>query len=1001
MAHLGGAGWVQALGDAVGAALVVGLLAPALSCARARVRVGAVPPDAVARADCTLSVDADRRVRVTALDPPGPASCLGAGAGGLLVRPERRGVYREVLVEVASAAPFGLLWWRRRVTLALPRELVVSPRIGPPVDLRALDDDRSGEGRRRARADAGEPRSVRSYRSGDQRRAVHWPATAHSGELAVKEMETPRAEPVVVSVHLPGDPDAAERLAERALGSVADLLLRGSEVVLATDEPGGVRSERVHSVVEAGRRLARADADPAGRVGVGAHRGPVPLTVDVPGAVVGAAADDGPARTPTSWLERIRRANAPGPPEHSVSLRVSCAGAVVCGIAAVSSQGEITGAEAVLSAVLVLTGMALSYRVRQRPLGWTKLLLALGALLSFAWFFHQLAGQQTADVATVENPLALLFVAVQVLHSFDVPARRDLAFSLAGSAILMAVASAQATDMGFALYVLPWLALAFWTLVGMWASSAEMRRVPAPSWTSALGATVVVAGGALLVLPAPVVGGNIDFPLNPGANVPLATPFGLAGDGPNASEPARPGTPAGASRVGGFTGFAERLDTALRGSLGDAVVMRVRANVPSYWVGETFDRWDGQSWFTSTSVPRILQSGSPFVIPLSGGGGGALAGGDLQTFYVVQSSPNLVFHADDAAEVWFPARSIFLRDDGTIVSPIALGSGAIYTVRSYPNAAGPAVLAADGTTDPVDGLGPADRRHYLQLPYAYPRAQALAESVTAGATSTYAKVQALIGWIGSHTRYSTTIPPIARGEDAVNSFLFTTRTGFCEQISSALAVMLRSLGIPAREAVGFVPGPYNPITDLYDIQAKDAHAWVEVWFPGYGWQSFDPTAAVPAANPAPGATALASVGHVLGRIPLAPVGGGLAVAGTAYGVALRRRRRPATWAERMARDLERAGRRSGRARRPEETLTEYAAALDERPGHAPGSWGPLAAAVESAAYGEAEAAVVRHEVEARWAAIDRRRLRRPRRRVRSEAAPKPRGRRGSRRSPVR
>ena len=61
--------------------------------------------------------------------------------------------------------------------------------------------------------------------------------------------------------------------------------------------------------------------------------------------------------------------------------------------------------------------------------------------------------------------------------------------------------------------------------------------------------------------------------------------------------------------------------------------------------------------------------------------------------------------------------------------------------------------------------------------------------------------------------------------------------------------MLRSLGIPAREAVGYVPGPYNPITDLYEVQAKDAHAWVQVWFPGYGWQSFDPTAVVPLGQP--------------------------------------------------------------------------------------------------------------------------------------------------------
>ena len=125
------------------------------------------------------------------------------------------------------------------------------------------------------------------------------------------------------------------------------------------------------------------------------------------------------------------------------------------------------------------------------------------------------------------------------------------------------------------------------------------------------------------------------------------------------------------------------------------------------------------------------------------------------------------------------------------------------------------------------------------------------------------------GW-PAHIRYTTDIPPLAPGADAVTSFLFGTRQGFCEQISTATVVMLRSLGIPAREAVGYVPGSYNPITDLYDVQAKDAHAWVQVWFPGYGWQNFDPTAEVPAGQPVarlgagphrrtrPGATALDS-----------------------------------------------------------------------------------------------------------------------------------------------
>ncbi|MST35258.1 transglutaminase domain-containing protein, partial [Acidimicrobiaceae bacterium USS-CC1] len=163
-------------------------------------------------------------------------------------------------------------------------------------------------------------------------------------------------------------------------------------------------------------------------------------------------------------------------------------------------------------------------------------------------------------------------------------------------------------------------------------------------------------------------------------------------------------------------------------------------------------------------------------------------------------------------------------------------------------------------------------RRYTQLPRPYRRAAALARAVTAGRRSTYGRVEALIGWLGAHTRYSTAIPPLPPGADTVDEFLFGNRVGYCEQISTALAVMLRSLGVPAREAVGYVPGPYDPVTGLYTVEADDAHAWVQVWFPRYGWQSFDPTASVPAANPDPGAVALADVGRALGRVPLLPAG---------------------------------------------------------------------------------------------------------------------------------
>jgi hypothetical protein len=89
--------------------------------------------------------------------------------------------------------------------------------------------------------------------------------------------------------------------------------------------------------------------------------------------------------------------------------------------------------------------------------------------------------------------------------------------------------------------------------------------------------------------------------------------------------------------------------------------------------------------------------------------------------------------------------------------------------------------------------------------------------------------------------YDLSIAPQREEMDAVEFFLFEQRRGYCEQFASSLAVMARSLGIPARVATGYAPGEYNPFTGLHEVRASDAHAWVEVYFPGHGWSAFDPT----------------------------------------------------------------------------------------------------------------------------------------------------------------
>ena len=143
-----------------------------------------------------------------------------------------------------------------------------------------------------------------------------------------------------------------------------------------------------------------------------------------------------------SVLEVVRRANQPGVPENSIRLRLACLGAALVAIAACASLQEIAWATAVVAMVLVSAGTAFSHATRARPPGWVKVMVALGAIAACVWFFHAV-GSPLAGVTSIVTPLTVLLVTVLVVHSFHMPSRRDLLFTLGASAGLMAVGGAR------------------------------------------------------------------------------------------------------------------------------------------------------------------------------------------------------------------------------------------------------------------------------------------------------------------------------------------------------------------------------------------------------------------------------------------------------------------------------------------------------------------------------------------------------------------------------
>jgi transglutaminase-like putative cysteine protease len=135
-------------------------------------------------------------------------------------------------------------------------------------------------------------------------------------------------------------------------------------------------------------------------------------------------------------------------------------------------------------------------------------------------------------------------------------------------------------------------------------------------------------------------------------------------------------------------------------------------------------------------------------------------------------------------------------------------------------------------------------QRYLQLPEGnqLDRVKAKAQEIAGGATNPYDKAEAIQNFLRAFP-YDEKIPFPPEDRDRVDWFLFDLQRGYCDYFASAMAVMLRSQGVPARLVSGYAGGQYNSEKGLYEVRQNVAHTWVEVYFPGYGWQRFEPTPA--------------------------------------------------------------------------------------------------------------------------------------------------------------
>ncbi len=553
--------------------------------------------------------------------------------------------------------------------------------------------------------------------------------------------------------------------------------------------------------------------------------------------------------------------------ENSILLRVLVQGLVIVGIVATDLAAETQ--ISFWAIPLSIVGATWSwYRRRDRNIA-VKFFLAIGMLLAMGTFFSNLFAQLN-DTRLI---LAELLIQLQVLHSFDLPRRKDLGYSMVIGLILLGVAGTLSQTLAFAPLLLLFLAIALPVLVLDYQSRLGISRIQKRQTSSRLTSRssplslrrlslflLVILGLGLTIFalmprfpgyqlqtfpvsgPANFADKNFDNNnrgiINPGY-VREGNQSGTGGGGQ--------GGTTGSSQMDEtfYYGFGSKINQNLRGELKPKVVMRVRSQSPGFWRVLAFDRYTGQGWEISRD-DKVMRVNRPewsyrFFLPTPYTT--AQTKPVIQSYTAVSELPNLIPALAYARELYFPSRAIEVDTEGSLRSPSGLIEGLTYTVVSEVPYRDRSLLqqASDNYPKTI-------KNYYLDVPpkiaaKVRQRTEELLATSPKPITSSYEKALYLTQALKQ--RFSIPedpfgLPTLAENEDLVEAFLFKYKGGYPDHFSTTLTIMLRSIGIPARLVAGFGTGEFNPFTGYYVVKNTDAYAMTEVFFPKYGWFTFDP-----------------------------------------------------------------------------------------------------------------------------------------------------------------
>ncbi len=438
-----------------------------------------------------------------------------------------------------------------------------------------------------------------------------------------------------------------------------------------------------------------------------------------------------------------------------------------------------------------------------------RLWLPLAAFLVLRALYHAFFVHDDIVIPVVD--LLLLLMSAEALRSLDAP--NDFRLYALSFALVLA-STAYRPGVVFLLAFVAYVVLATVALmVGHLRRSAEQHRVrDVPLGRNIVGTTSALSLVTLFV--AALV--FVTFP---------RVSRGWAGRGDTRT-----------TSIAGFSNVVSIGDYGTRIYSDPRIVLRVEfpKGTPSpqrlaslHWRGRSYDHFDGIRWSRSRGLP-------PSAAP-------------ARWYRDRWRGPILtqkIYAAPLRVHVLFGVHPIMGVDPGADIQALFDNAGDFfywgsgppsYTVYSREDSPTSEELRHDSTSE---RFSPAPR-YYLQIPELDPRIPALADSLTRGLHTRYDKVMAIERWLQGFT-YTLQLPATP-AQATLPYFLFVRRKGHCEYFSTAMVVLLRTLGIEARNVNGFLGGEWSQFGDYLAVTENQAHSWVEVWFPGYGWVTFDPT----------------------------------------------------------------------------------------------------------------------------------------------------------------